>query len=380
MKTKQVLRILALAGLLLTLLLGTASVYAQDGAAETITFGEGETTATVDADLADAAEVDLYEVEVTAGQTLQVEVPEGFKISVIDIGGDEVLVDLPANARTFSETVATTGTYEIAVASNTETGDYTLTVTLPAAENDAAGETGGQETADDTGAAEETGESAATVAVTTAASDSTETVDGYYTVAAGDTLYSIALKFETTVAALQSANELGASTIIYTGQKLYIPGTDAPPGVRVYTVQAGDTLYSIATRFGMTVAALQSANGLTGTQIYVGQQLTVFIEGGTGGPGVRIYTVLAGDTLYSISRKFGVSVQDLEAINDIAASGYIYPGQVLDIPVAQTYTVQRGDYLNGIAARFGTTAQAIAALNGITNANLIYPGQVLQIP
>lgn len=106
---------------------------------------------------------------------------------------------------------------------------------------------------------------------------------GSYRVQAGDTLFRIALRFGTTVAALQAANGLRGTTI-YPGQVLSLPGgtlTAAPVESAVvaaggtYVVQAGDTLFSLARRFGTTVAALQTANGLTSAAIYAGQVLRV---------------------------------------------------------------------------------------------------------
>lgn len=97
-----------------------------------------------------------------------------------------------------------------------------------------------------------------------------------YVVVRGDNLYRIALRFNTTVDAIMKANGLTSSNI-YVGQTLTIPGPGVPPAPtgQVHIVQTGDTLYSIARRYGTTVDAIMSANGLTSTTIYVGQQLII---------------------------------------------------------------------------------------------------------
>ena len=97
------------------------------------------------------------------------------------------------------------------------------------------------------------------------------------------------------------------------------------------------------------------------------------------------YTVQSGDTLSGIASKFGTTYQHLAEINGIANPNLIYVGQVLKVDGnAQTssavyYTVQAGDTLSGIASAYETTYQAIANLNGISNPNLIYAGQRLRI-
>jgi LysM repeat protein len=147
----------------------------------------------------------------------------------------------------------------------------------------------------------------------------------------------------------------------------------------IYTVRSGDTLYRISLRFGVTVAALRAANGLQSDLIYVGQRLS--IPNGDSGeePGNRTYVVEAGDTLYSIAQEHGVTVQAIEASNDLPASGYIYPGMTLVIP-GRSHTVQSGETLTAIAAQYGVTVQAIATANGITNPDRILVGQTLIIP
>ncbi len=124
-------------------------------------------------------------------------------------------------------------------------------------------------------------------------------VPATYTVVRGDTLFRIAVKYGTTVTAIQQLNGL-TSSLIFTGQVLKIPGgssgttttpvaTSSAPAATAttgtvpstYTVKSGDTLFKIATQFKTTVAAIQQLNGLSGSLIYVGQVLK--IPGGTGG-------------------------------------------------------------------------------------------------
>ena len=102
------------------------------------------------------------------------------------------------------------------------------------------------------------------------------------------------------------------------------------------------------------------------------------------------YTVQRGDTLYSIARRYGVTVTAIAQANGILNPAYIRVGQVLLIPSGAPvppppppggyYVVQRGDNLYRIALRFGTTSSAIAVANNLTNPNYIYPGQTLLIP
>lgn len=152
-----------------------------------------------------------------------------------------------------------------------------------------------------------------------------------HVVAPGDTLYSIARRYGTTVDALKAANGL-TSDIIRVGQTLQV-GTSLPqtPSVGTYhTVVRGDTLYSLARRYGTTVDAIMRANGLTSPSIYVGQQLLV-----SAAPvppiGTTTYTVVRGDTLYSIARRYGTTVDAIKAANNLT-SNYIYVGQRLAIP------------------------------------------------
>jgi LysM repeat protein len=178
---------------------------------------------------------------------------------------------------------------------------------------------------------------------------------------------------------------------------------------RTHVVQPGETLFSIARRYGLTVEQVAAANGITNPAlIYIGQVL-VIPGGGTSPGGTTTYTVQAGDTLFSIARRFNTTVDTLMALNGITNPNLLNIGQVLivstsggqpqpttapttvptGVPTAApttppdnqtvTYTVQPGDTLGQIAVRFNTTYQAIALLNNIPNPDIIFPGQVLTI-
>ncbi|MGM0897891.1 MAG: LysM peptidoglycan-binding domain-containing protein [Bacillota bacterium] len=164
-----------------------------------------------------------------------------------------------------------------------------------------------------------------------------------------------------------------------------------PTGATTYTVKAGDTLYSIAKKYNVTVAALAKANNITNYNlIRVGQVLV--IPGTTPPPPPPAttvkYTVKAGDTLYSIASKYNTTVSAIATANKITNVNLISVGQVLIIPTKQApppvttvkYTVKAGDTLYSIARTYNTTVSAIATANKITNINLIRPGQVLIIP
>jgi LysM repeat protein len=170
-----------------------------------------------------------------------------------------------------------------------------------------------------------------------------------------------------------------------------------------YTVRPGDNLTRIANRYGTSVRAIMSANGLYSSVIYVGQVLYIPAGSGGGGGGgggwcARTYIVQPGDTLSGIARWFGVSTQQLAAANNIYNPSHIYVGQRLCIPsggghphqppppppppgpsCGQYYTVQPGDTLSEIARCCGTSVRNLAYLNGIWNPSHIYVGQVLRI-
>ncbi len=121
--------------------------------------------------------------------------------------------------------------------------------------------------------------------------------------------------------------------IVFVGAVMAPAAADAA----VHTVSPGESLYSISLNYGITLNSLAEANGIQGSMIYPGQQLYV-PENGTGGD--SFYTVRAGDSLYLIGQMFGISYQEIVWANGLSDTN-IYPGMSLYIPVASGSTVQR---------------------------------------
>ncbi len=158
-----------------------------------------------------------------------------------------------------------------------------------------------------------------------------------YTVKSGDTLYSIARAYNVTVAALAAANKITNYNLISVGQVLVIPGTTVtpPPTTTVkYTVKSGDTLYKIATLYKTTVAKIAAANNITNVNsIYVGQVLIIPGTTVTPPPATTVkYTVKSGDTLYKIATAYNTTVAKIAAANNITNVNLISVGQMLTIP------------------------------------------------
>lgn len=146
-----------------------------------------------------------------------------------------------------------------------------------------------------------------------------------------------------------------------------------------YTVQAGDTLTAIANKYGTTVDSLVALNNIADkNKIYVGQVLKI---SGTTSNNSITYTVQAGDTLSGIASRFGTTYQELARINNISNPNLIYVGQVIKVNgvSSNTYIVQKGDTLSEIAQKYNTTVSELASKNGIADINKIYIGQVLTI-
>ena len=199
-----------------------------------------------------------------------------------------------------------------------------------------------------------------------------------YTVKKGDSLWKIANKYNTTVEKLKSANNLKTNTLSV-GQKLTIPSI-SPEVSDTYIVQKGDSLWSIASKFNMTVSELKNLNNLTNNLLSIGQVLKIKDSSSNG---ETTYTVQKGDSLWVIANKYGITTEELKNYNNLT-SNLLSIGQVLKIPQGKTsteniYTVKKGDSLWTIANKYNTTVEKIKVLNNLTS-NLLSIGQQLKIP
>ena len=200
-----------------------------------------------------------------------------------------------------------------------------------------------------------------------------------HTVKRGDTLYSIASKYNLTVEELKALNNL-TSNEIYIGQILQIN----PILGSTYIVQRGDTLYSISKKYNVSVNDLKEVNNLNTNVLYIGQELLIpsgIIEDDDEVVEGDFYVVQKGDSLYSIARKLNINLQELIELNNLE-NNTIQENQKLLIPnstITNTYIVQRGDTLWSISKKYNVSVNDLKRANNLTN-NLLSVGQQLIIP
>lgn len=157
-----------------------------------------------------------------------------------------------------------------------------------------------------------------------------------------DSLYSISIKFNTTVNSLKKLNNLTSNNLSI-GQQLKVPIVSEDNDELIYTVKAGDTLYGISKKYGISVDIIKKNNNLTNNNLFIGQQLIInsvynsnisvgsscFGEGYVE-PKYLNYIVKKGDNLYNISKKYGVSVESIIKLNNLSNNN-LSIGQVLKI-------------------------------------------------
>ena len=161
------------------------------------------------------------------------------------------------------------------------------------------------------------------------------TPNNTYIVKPGDTLYRIATQNNTTVDILKQLNNLTTNTLSI-GQILLLPETEIieiPSTPTTYIVKPGDTLYSIAKKYNTTVENLKQLNNLTTNTLSINQQLqiptTEFIETPTT---TVTYTVAPGDTLYSIARTYNTTVNNIKTLNNLTTNLLTVGQQLLISP------------------------------------------------
>ncbi|HYO89347.1 MAG TPA: LysM peptidoglycan-binding domain-containing protein [Candidatus Limnocylindrales bacterium] len=175
-------------------------------------------------------------------------------------------------------------------------------------------------------------------------------------------------------------------------------GAQEAGGLTIHVVQRGETLYSIATRYGLTISDIAQVNSLANpNSIDVGDRLLIPLAGQ---PIPRVHIVQPGETLDAIATVYGLSANDLSTVNQLDSPA-LYVGQALAIATAPTaepapavvaavpaeaststviHSVARGETLFRIAMGYGVSVNSIVQANGLANPELIYAGQMLVIP
>ena len=151
-------------------------------------------------------------------------------------------------------------------------------------------------------------------------------------------------------------------------------------------VKSGDTLFSIANKFNVTVQAIKNINNLSSNILNVGQELVIPKEETPSTSGEFInYTVKAGDSLYKIANAYNTTVNAIMNVNNLTSNA-LQINQVLKIPTTTNqetqnyinYTVKSGDTLSGIANMLNVSLNYLVTKNNIKNPDLIYAGQVIK--
>lgn len=234
----------------------------------------------------------------------------------------------------------------------------------------------------------------------------------YHTVRRGETLGLIAERYGVTVSRLKDWNDL-RSNKIFVGQRLKVVSmvdkgeievegdADVQENATTHKVRRGESLFSIAEDYGVTIDNLKEWNNLSGSSIDAGQTLIVNASAAkaskksSGSSEKKAATtkhkVRRGETLGAIASRYGVTVDNLKDWNNLSSSR-IDVGQTLIVKGSKstsslrsskssytTHTVRNGETLGGIAERYGTTASAIRKANGIKG-SMIRKGQKLKIP
>lgn len=145
-----------------------------------------------------------------------------------------------------------------------------------------------------------------------------------------------------------------------------------------YIVQKGDSLWSISRKYGISVDELKNYNNLKTNTISINQILKI-PSPGSSSLNTKTYTVAKGDSLWSISQKFNTTVNELKNLNNLS-SNLLSIGMILKIPSNnRTYIVKKGDSLWSISRANNTTVDKIKSLNNLNN-NILSIGQELILP
>ena len=199
-----------------------------------------------------------------------------------------------------------------------------------------------------------------------------------YIVKRGDTLYSISNKYNISVDELKRINNLIDNNLSI-GQIIKLKSTDN--NNPIYVVQKGDTLYSIARNNNVSIDDLIRINNLNNPNLYIGQELYIPSKEESSTSEYEIYTVKKGDSLWKISKEYDITIPKLTELNNLTNYN-LQINQKLLVPKKDkrenTYIVQSGDSLWSIAKKYNLTVDELKEKNNLTS-NLLSIGQELII-
>ena len=236
-----------------------------------------------------------------------------------------------------------------------------------------------------------------------------------YKVQRGDTLYSIASQSKMSLSELADLNNLSTNSGLQVGQSIKIPAGSTVPDT--YTVQSGDSLTAIASKYNLGMDYIADLNNMSRTAgLRVGQKLkltgevpavetpkTVEKQTTASNNSTDIHVVKSGETLNSIARKYHLQLNYLAALNNLSRTANVRVGQRLKIegdvdpaPIktetvaakpqatssraTEAYKVKSGESLNSIANRAGMSVSELASLNNLSPRAGLQVGQTIQIP
>ncbi|KJJ42077.1 D-gamma-glutamyl-meso-diaminopimelic acid endopeptidase [Bacillus subtilis] len=185
-----------------------------------------------------------------------------------------------------------------------------------------------------------------------------------------------------------------ATTAVVLGSTLFAGAASA----QSIKVKKGDTLWDLSRKYDTTISKIKSENNLRSDIIYAGQTLSIngkstSSKSSSSSSSSSTYKVKSGDSLWKISKKYGMTISELKKLNGLK-SDLLRIGQVLKLKGStsskssssskvstsstSTYKVKRGDSLSKIAKKYGTTVSKLKSLNGLKS-DVIYVNQVLKV-
>ncbi|AOL96740.1 putative peptidoglycan endopeptidase LytE [Bacillus subtilis] len=185
-----------------------------------------------------------------------------------------------------------------------------------------------------------------------------------------------------------------ATTAVVLGSTLFAGAASA----QSIKVKKGDTLWDLSRKYDTTISKIKSENHLRSDIIYVGQTLSIngkstSSKSSSSSTSSSTYKVKSGDSLWKISKKYGMTINELKKLNGLK-SDLLRVGQVLKLKGStsssssssskvsssstSTYKVKSGDSLSKIASKYGTTVSKLKSLNGLKS-DVIYVNQVLKV-